>query len=429
MVFVRELVKAGSVGFVEDAVEHVGLFFFVAKKAGAQRFIVNVRASNRHFLRPPSGPLFTGEGLWHVEFQGAPEDALNWFVGSADINNAFHQMRFPGLLQAFFALPAVLASEVGNTERNDRTATFCSRFFEKSCPYNTSDRFSWAMFFCQDVTDHCTVEGSADSLPFVCRDNSTPPLLGSKHGLGSAGFHQWYADNFGVLARGANCTHNHLARLIAGAQKAGLDVHDVVHASGSADVLGYEVSPANSCCGGAGKQKSCMRSVGRTVSSRRRISSRAMEFVSGHESFVALSNRGDLSILNASFKFPRASYLVTVEPWSTVRLQQRACGGILCLLRSDWSLRWLDVCVCADPSEKCFAFAVREGCRELASEVGRFSEQTRFERTSKSIRARSRHFIPSLRKLVLCVQVQMKMPGMEIGGVPCFLSRGKHHNS
>ena len=34
--FVRDLVKAGSFGFVEDAVEHVGLFFFV-KRAGAHR--------------------------------------------------------------------------------------------------------------------------------------------------------------------------------------------------------------------------------------------------------------------------------------------------------------------------------------------------------------------------------------------------------
>ena len=67
------------------------------------------------FLRPPSGPLFTGEGLSFVEFQGAPEDAQNWFVGSADIKNAVHQMRIPGWLQAFFALPAVLASEVGYT--------------------------------------------------------------------------------------------------------------------------------------------------------------------------------------------------------------------------------------------------------------------------------------------------------------------------
>ena len=52
--FVRDLVEAGSVGFVEDAVEHVRLLF-VAKKVGAQRFVVDARASNRHFSRPQSG--------------------------------------------------------------------------------------------------------------------------------------------------------------------------------------------------------------------------------------------------------------------------------------------------------------------------------------------------------------------------------------
>ena len=74
MGFVRVMVKAGSIGFVEDAVEHVGLFF-VAKKAGAQRFTIDARASNRHFLKPPSGPLVTKEGLCQVEFQGSQEDA------------------------------------------------------------------------------------------------------------------------------------------------------------------------------------------------------------------------------------------------------------------------------------------------------------------------------------------------------------------
>ena len=61
MGFVRDLVKAGSGEFVEDAVEHVGVFF-VAKKAGAQRFVTDARASNRHFLRLLLGPLLTGEG-------------------------------------------------------------------------------------------------------------------------------------------------------------------------------------------------------------------------------------------------------------------------------------------------------------------------------------------------------------------------------
>ena len=68
---------------------------------------------------------------------------------------------------------------------------------------------------------------------------------------------------------------------------------------------GNGVSPANAYCSGTGKRISRFRSVAWTVSSRRRISGRAMELVDGHESLLALSNRGALSILDASFKFAR----------------------------------------------------------------------------------------------------------------------------
>ena len=100
------------------------------------------------------------------------------------------------------------------------------------------------------------------------------PLLGSKRDMGSVCFRWSYADNFGVLARGANCTNVHLARLIPGVKKAGLDLHDISHASGSAHVLRYEVPPASSYCGGTGKRIARIRSVAWTVSSRRRISGR-----------------------------------------------------------------------------------------------------------------------------------------------------------
>ena len=92
--------------------------FFVAKKAGAQRFIVDARASIRHFLTLLCGPLLTREGLFRVEFQGTPKDAQNWYVGTADINNAFHQMRILVWLQATFALPAVLASDCDYTGKS-----------------------------------------------------------------------------------------------------------------------------------------------------------------------------------------------------------------------------------------------------------------------------------------------------------------------
>ena len=47
-----------------------------------------------------------------------------------------------------------------------------------------------------------------------------------------------------------------------------------------------------------------------SASSRRRISGRALELINGHESFLALSNRGALSILDASFSFARVESCV-----------------------------------------------------------------------------------------------------------------------
>ena len=309
-------------------------------------------------------------------------DILNWFVGSADIKNAFHQMRIPGWLHVFIALPAVLASEASETGKTIKQKKVCSRFFGFPCSCNTSNgvlvgdvlqsrchgpqyRSSGVLILLFSIVvtialNRCSVAHMAwDPLAFVGRMLTI----------------------FGVLTRGANCNDVHLARLIA------------------ADVLGYELSPCTTNCSRTSKRIARIRSVAKTVSVRHRISGRATELINGHESLLALSDRGALPILDASCKFARAPYLVSGEPWSTVRMEQRAFGGIMCLFRSDWSLRWLGVCVCSDVSEKGFAFEVREGCRELASEVSRVSERTRFKRSSRSICARScavRSFAPDV---------------------------------
>ena len=91
-----------------------------------------------------------------------------------------------------------LASEVGYTGKTIDRRRLAPDSLMYPLPTTLLIVFSCAMFFCQDVTDHCTLAGNADSPLFVCRDHSTPPLLGSKHGMGSLGFHWWYADNVGV---------------------------------------------------------------------------------------------------------------------------------------------------------------------------------------------------------------------------------------
>ena len=98
-------------------------------------------------------------------------------------------------------------------------------------------------------------------------------------------------------------------------------------------------------CHGTGQRMTRILSVAWRVSSRRRISGRAMELVKRSRVFLGAQRS----------KFARVSYLVSGEPWSTVRMEQRAFGAIPCPVHSDWSMRWHDVCICTGAQQK--------GCR------------------------------------------------------------------
>ena len=192
-------------------------------------------------------------------------------------------MRIPCWLLAVFALPTLLASDVGNKGKTLDQKRLVSDSLINLVLTKLPTGFSLAIFSVK--TSRIT--------------HSTPPLLGSRRGLGFAGFRWSYADNLGVAARGADCANFLLARLIAGVQKASLDIHDTSPASGSADLLGYEF-PANSYCNGMGKRISRIRC--RTLRSLRGVASAV-----GQWSSLALTNLGALSILDASFTFSRAS--------------------------------------------------------------------------------------------------------------------------
>ena len=175
---------------------------------------------------------------------------------SADIKNAFLQMRILWWLQAFFARPAVLASEVGTQEGRSTQ--------------NVLLRILWCILFPQRF--QCVSHERCFSVKrsrISARSQGVPIPLFSfvvtrpLHRCSVAN-RAW--DPLASVGRmltilGADLRRRlrnvHLARLIARLQKAGLDVRDISPASGSADVLGYQVSLANSR----------IRSVARTVSS------------------------------------------------------------------------------------------------------------------------------------------------------------------
>ena len=142
----------------------------LVKKAGARRFIVDVRASNKYFFESSIWTVPLRRGLLPSRISGSACGRPELVRGSADVKNVFHQLRIPERLQAFFfffSLPAVLASEVVDTvEKTVNPKRLAPDFLVYPVPRTHLMGFSWAMFFGQDVTDHCTLAGSAD-----------PPLL------------------------------------------------------------------------------------------------------------------------------------------------------------------------------------------------------------------------------------------------------------
>ena len=127
----------------------------------------------------------------------------------------------------FFALPAVLASEVGYMGKTIEQKRLAPDSL--IIPVFTTLPIGFLGRCFSVKKSRTTVLSLEVIILFICGDHSTPPL----HGGGTWHGVAWsYADNFWVLARGANRTNIHLARLIAGVKKASLDVHDISLASG-----------------------------------------------------------------------------------------------------------------------------------------------------------------------------------------------------
>ena len=79
--------------------------FFVRKKGGKQRLILDTRLINLWFREPPSTRLSTAGAMSRVEYQGDGE----LYLASADIECAFYHLRVPEAFSDYFSLPEIKA--------------------------------------------------------------------------------------------------------------------------------------------------------------------------------------------------------------------------------------------------------------------------------------------------------------------------------
>ncbi|CAK0871112.1 unnamed protein product, partial [Prorocentrum cordatum] len=119
---VRRLHTAGMVAFSAAPRERCGLFF-VRKKSGKQRMVIDCRRANCWFKRPSTVALATGSALGEL----AVPEGEQLYVGHVDICDAFYHFGLPEAFRDYFALPAVKAGDVGLTVLGGRSLAPGSR--------------------------------------------------------------------------------------------------------------------------------------------------------------------------------------------------------------------------------------------------------------------------------------------------------------
>ena len=146
--------------------------------------------------------------------------------------------------------------------------------------HDTANGFFLGCVFCPDVTDHCMFPGNADSPLFVCRDHSSPPLFGSKHGMGSWAFAGRMLTISGIwlTAQTALTFILHFSLQVFRRPVLMFTTHLL-----PAEVPMTCLQPTHMAVELANGYHGC--SVARTVSSCHHIGGRAMELVYNHEHF------------------------------------------------------------------------------------------------------------------------------------------------
>ena len=100
--FIKELFVRGMIEFVTEAAS-IMTPFFVKKKNGKQRLVLDCRSSNLLFHKPPDVALAAGYSFAQLELEPGAE----LFIAQSDVKDYFYSIGLPAGLRKFFCLPAV----------------------------------------------------------------------------------------------------------------------------------------------------------------------------------------------------------------------------------------------------------------------------------------------------------------------------------
>ena len=376
--FLQRLRSASLVEYSLQQADETIAIFFVTKKAGRQRMILDCRRANCHFKDPAYVSLCTGDTLSRLEF-GHGEVV---HVGMADLKDAFYHLELPQELRRFFGLRPIEAKYLG-VDKVGGVAVSPHRLVVPQLAVVPMG-WSWALYLCQKIHERLALQSG---LSFSDR------LQDRKRVDQCNRVHLQYVDNLVVLGNNAKQVATDFNKAVSHLKSAGLQVHEVELGGDGAQVLGWFIS-ADGRLTPTQKRFWKVRMAIRGVVKRGRATSKQVEKLLGHCCFLALARREGLSVFGQAYTFVHRyrSSKEEVPLWPSVRKELDMFDGILPLIRRDLTAEWSQRVYAVDASEWGMGCTYSNIPQESVRHLGGFCERWRFKDPEIS-RARAHIFL------------------------------------
>ena len=367
--FVGDLFRAGMLKFCDKPKDLVTPFF-VAKKDGRQRLIMDCRGVNMRFKPPPALALAAGYS-WS-QLQLGPTDKLH--MAQSDIKDYFYALGLPEDLQPLFCLPGIpgyMLEQLGvpvDQRAGLDDADVCFPMLQV-VPMG----WNWAMWLAQRVHQHQSMVASGLSLDRILVDKMPAPDLADGTPVLIP-----YADNLNVAGISAEKVQQVKDRVVCHLRGLGFKVHEELDACTVANSLGFRIDGELGTVQPIPEKLFRVRLAFRWLSRRPKVSSKAVEKLLGHAVHFAMVRRELLSIFRGLYDFAAQHGNVRTRLPRGAAREAKWISELLQLCSTNLRKSWDTELTASDASLSGIAVCSRQVTLEEVSSLGTQKECWRF---------------------------------------------------
>lgn len=285
--FIRQLAATGLVKFEKRMFGEVGCFF-VRKKKGDLRLVLDCRSVNAQFWIPPRTLLVSGSQIGEIWTPGGGIV----YVAGGDVEDAFYNLGL-GDLSPYIRMKPLDASACGPTYAIGVKVKEGEQVFPVLTALPMG--FSWSLHLCQNAVQSVMrralpgVERIVDGRPAPVLDSATLAWLA-------------WVDNLAVFGTDPAQVQRHHSLVLEEFNKAGLLLREIFAPIPDQNLLGYGMVGGREVRND-GKRTHRFIAAVRHILDQKRMGGRLMEVVLGHFVSLALVKRELLSIPSQCYAF------------------------------------------------------------------------------------------------------------------------------